>query len=161
MTHALLSGSLPFTCCRWLVGGMIAASVPTAAASDVTDILADRCYDCHGPDKQKAKLRLDTAEGIASVVTAGDPAAFGIKNGGSDLAARIGKPLGTSPFEGNLPEVVFTDKNQLISCQGRLGEISCSQNKYSEFSYSPAYQSQTPAIPSAKQSTQFLAVKST
>jgi hypothetical protein len=41
---------------------------------DVAEIFADRCWDCHGPDKQKAKLRLDTAEGIASVVTPGDPA---------------------------------------------------------------------------------------
>ena len=35
---------------------------------DVRPILADNCYKCHGPDKNKRKagLRLDTREGILS-----------------------------------------------------------------------------------------------
>ncbi len=36
-------------------------------------ILAERCVECHGPKKQKGKLRLDTAAGIAAVVKPGAP----------------------------------------------------------------------------------------
>lgn len=44
---------------------------------DVRPILADYCYACHGPDPKarKAKLRLDTKEGLESdhIVVAGNP----------------------------------------------------------------------------------------
>ncbi|MFT7543195.1 MAG: mono/diheme cytochrome c family protein, partial [Gammaproteobacteria bacterium] len=31
-------------------------------------MLEQRCISCHGPDKRKGKLRLDTSAGIASVI---------------------------------------------------------------------------------------------
>jgi uncharacterized membrane protein len=48
-------------------------------ANDIMPILEKRCIECHGSDKQKGKLRLDSAAGIQSggengpVVLAGDP----------------------------------------------------------------------------------------
>src|SRR5215469_11760497 len=73
------SGLLPF---------LIAAAAPLAAAQpvnfdrDVRPILADRCFNCHGPDEKRrmANLRLDTQDGLLGVrgtyaiVRPGDPA---------------------------------------------------------------------------------------
>lgn len=41
---------------------------------DVKPILSDRCYHCHGPDKDKRKgdLRLDTQEGINQAIKSGE-----------------------------------------------------------------------------------------
>jgi len=61
------------------------AAKPTAAQLDyfetkVRPVLADHCYSCHGPKKQSAGLRLDTAAGLkagadnGSVLVPGDPA---------------------------------------------------------------------------------------
>lgn len=50
------------------------ASVPGAASGDreaVFALIATRCVECHGPRKAKHDLRLDTAEGLLSVVTPG------------------------------------------------------------------------------------------
>src|SRR6478752_6793828 len=47
------------------------ASIPPATkrpvdfAKDIQPILADRCYSCHGADKQKAELRWDLKSGGA------------------------------------------------------------------------------------------------
>jgi Protein of unknown function (DUF1553)/Protein of unknown function (DUF1549)/Planctomycete cytochrome C/Concanavalin A-like lectin/glucanases superfamily len=53
-----------------------AAALPADFNRDVRPILADTCFQCHGPDKakRKADLRLDTEEGAAKVLTPGDPA---------------------------------------------------------------------------------------
>lgn len=63
----------------WMcVGVLSAADVPTYA-KQVQPILADRCYSCHGPEKQKGDLRLDSPEAIkkggknGEVLTPGNP----------------------------------------------------------------------------------------
>ncbi|MFP6619808.1 MAG: c-type cytochrome domain-containing protein, partial [Pirellulaceae bacterium] len=42
---------------------------------DIRPILAETCFQCHGPDakNRKAKLRLDQGKSVATVVTAGNP----------------------------------------------------------------------------------------
>ncbi|RNC81865.1 MAG: hypothetical protein ED559_08805 [Phycisphaera sp.] len=60
----------------------------TAVSSDaqiVMEMLEARCVECHGASKQKGRLRLDTPEGIAGVLTEGDPAQ-------SELFRRISLP---------------------------------------------------------------------
>src|SRR5262245_43768871 len=46
--------------CLILTGGLTAAE-PVDYARDVKPILTKNCYACHGPDKQRSSLRLDTA----------------------------------------------------------------------------------------------------
>src|SRR5258708_6801029 len=52
-----------------------APSNQVAFNRDIRPILADKCFQCHGPDqaKRKADMRLDTEEGVRKVVIPGDP----------------------------------------------------------------------------------------
>ena len=71
-------------CLIALLGDVHLSAAPPDFASDVRPILSDHCFACHGPDsaEREADLRLDTADGIASVI---DPA----KLSDSEIAVRI------------------------------------------------------------------------
>src|SRR5437588_4967370 len=47
-----------------LLGGPAAAAEPVDYLRQVKPLLRERCYVCHGPLKQKGKLRLDTAASV-------------------------------------------------------------------------------------------------
>src|SRR5437762_1847910 len=66
------------------VGVAVAAEMPPTAAADfferrVRPVLAEHCYSCHGPAKQKSGLRLDSLAALLKggdggpVVRSGDP----------------------------------------------------------------------------------------
>jgi len=63
-----------------LFGSLKAAPVLSTAASDDTfrttiePILTKHCYPCHGPEKQKGKLRLDSREEALKGGSSGEPA---------------------------------------------------------------------------------------
>src|SRR5262245_34931500 len=58
------------------VGTWPAAAAPAEFNRDVRPILADACFQCHGPDKarRKAGLRLDTEDGAAKALGRDEPA---------------------------------------------------------------------------------------
>ncbi|MFG0285829.1 MAG: c-type cytochrome domain-containing protein [Phycisphaerales bacterium JB039] len=59
--------------------------VAAVSFDQVQPILENACYRCHGPERQRGRLRLDTDEGLFSVVAAGDRVA-------SELYDRINLP---------------------------------------------------------------------
>jgi hypothetical protein len=87
------------TCFTLLVGvvmpAQLVAAEPVDYLRDVKPVLKERCYACHGALKQKAKLRLDTAESIRKggrdgpAVQPGDAA-------GSLLVDRVADPEETT-----------------------------------------------------------------
>jgi len=69
---------LPLLICIAGVGAVESAADPQLA-SKAHAVLKENCFKCHGPDKQKGDLRLDSAESLkkggedGEVVVAGDP----------------------------------------------------------------------------------------
>jgi mono/diheme cytochrome c family protein len=64
-----------------LLTTVLALAVAGPAAADgkffesrIRPLLAEHCFECHGPDKQKSGLRLDSAEAVRKGGSSGDPA---------------------------------------------------------------------------------------
>lgn len=72
----------------------------------VMAMLEARCFECHGSTKQKGRLRLDTPEGIETVVLAGDP-------GQSELFRRIS--LAHDDFDIMPPEGDPLDDDEVLA----------------------------------------------
>ena len=45
-----------------LCAGRVRAATPLDYDKDVRPVLENRCFKCHGPEKQKGKMRLDSLE---------------------------------------------------------------------------------------------------
>lgn len=66
-----------------------ASAAPVDFKQDIEPILVKRCSECHGPDLQKGKLRLDTREHALKGGSSGVPAVVPGKSGESELIARV------------------------------------------------------------------------
>src|ERR1043166_2465762 len=56
---------------------------------EVRPVLAEQCFKCHGPEKQKGGLRMDRKAGLLSGGDSGEPALSPGKSADSSLVARI------------------------------------------------------------------------
>src|SRR4051794_20697312 len=85
LTIAVFALSLPLT----------AADLPPAATAsvdfdkDVRPILANNCLNCHGPEKQKGGLRLDSRQALLTGGNSGPAIIVGEKAGESRLLRAV------------------------------------------------------------------------
>ncbi len=71
------------------VASFARAAAPDALAAEAYSILKRACFECHGPQKQEAELRLDARD---RVVTTGSTAIVPGQAAASELVRRIGLP---------------------------------------------------------------------
>lgn len=79
--------------------------------SKVRPLLAEHCFKCHGPTKQKGNLRLDTAKGIQAGGDSGTPLLVAGKPDDSLLlkAVRHAEGVEKMPPEGKLKDAEIAD----------------------------------------------------
>ena len=78
LRRAAIVSSLLVAAAIWPIGAVgrsrgQAAAERSSTPAQVRQLLSDRCFRCHGPDasKRKAKLRLDTRDGLLAPLDAG------------------------------------------------------------------------------------------
>jgi hypothetical protein len=96
-----------------LAGALTGAQAKTDFTKDILPILRDNCIKCHGPEKQKGKLRLDSRDAALKggkggpAFTAGDAAK-------SDLIRRISLPKTDDDFMPAEGEPLAKEKIELL-----------------------------------------------
>src|SRR5437016_4461165 len=81
----LWSAALAFA--LWPIAGAVSATDPAKVdfARDIQPIFIKRCYECHGPDKQKSGLRLDRKSDALKGGKSGKPLLVGGKSAESEI----------------------------------------------------------------------------
>jgi mono/diheme cytochrome c family protein len=82
-------------------------------ARDIYPILQRSCFECHGPEKQKGKLRLDSREGLLRGGRSGPPVVAG-KADESDLYRRIVLPKGSKGIMPDRGEALSAEQAALV-----------------------------------------------
>src|SRR5437867_8983091 len=75
----------------WLPGNQVfgAEQAKVDFARDIQPIFIKRCYECHGPDKQKHDLRLDRKADALKGGKSGKPLLLPGKSAESEIIARV------------------------------------------------------------------------
>ena len=81
-------------CCANFIGltflcAITVGAAPVDFAREVRPIFEEHCFDCHGEDKQKSKLRLDSAVGILRGGESGEPLFVPGSSGESHLMRKV------------------------------------------------------------------------
>ena len=89
-----------------LLLGIAPASAKVDFAKEIAPVLAQRCLECHGPEKQKGKLRLDTREtAFEHVIVPGKPGEsellklISLPEGHDDIMPAKGDPLSKAQID--------------------------------------------------------------
>ena len=78
------------TCICWLgFGASMASGAAVDFVREVRPILEEHCFDCHGEEKQKSRMRLDSAVGILRGGESGEPFVVAGKSAESYLIKRV------------------------------------------------------------------------
>src|SRR4026209_238026 len=93
------------TACVWLALISISANAATDFNRDIKPIFADRCYSCHGAEKQKNGLRLDSK----TAAMAGGESGAVIKPG------RSGESILFKNIAGLDPEKIMPPKGERLT----------------------------------------------
>src|SRR5690349_5303648 len=79
-----------FSGCCLIAGDLVAADqAKVDFARDVQPIFIKRCYECHGPDKQKSELRFDRKTDAFKGGKSGTPLLVAGKSAESELIKRV------------------------------------------------------------------------
>src|SRR5687768_14842084 len=81
--------AVQWTIASSLLGAISSAAEPLSYNRDIRPILSDNCFECHGPAKQKAGLRLDVREVATAVLKSGMTAIVPGKADESEVMLRI------------------------------------------------------------------------
>src|SRR2546421_2245022 len=104
---------IPFLLFSWIVSGPARAADKVDFAKQIQPILRQNCVKCHGPEKQKGKLRLDSKEAAMKggkdgvVLVAGDADK-------SELYRRITLPKGHDDIMPNEGDPLSKEQTDLI-----------------------------------------------
>jgi hypothetical protein len=109
--HSLLQ-TLPM---HWVFAALLVPMLPASGvdfAKDIEPILVKRCSECHGPDKQKGDLRLDSRSAAIKAAKSGKTAIAPGKPEDSELLARV---LTKDPDE-VMPKAIDSRMRRLRPC---------------------------------------------
>jgi hypothetical protein len=128
-----------------------AAAAAADYEKDVRPVLESRCYDCHGEDKQKNGLRLDSVQGILKGSDSGEPLFLRGSSADSLLIRMVTStdPLHMMPPKGDrlAPEQVATLKAWIDGGAKMPGEAEVAESlklKTDHWSFRPV---KRPAVP--------------
>jgi cytochrome c553 len=146
-------------------GSAIADDAAEFFESKVRPVLATRCISCHGPDKQKAGLRLDTAEGMkkggesGAVIAPGKPEESRLVE-----AVKYHDPDLQMPPKGKLPAAEVEALSRWVksgavwpevgrepksaSTEARAGKVSAEDRAF--WSFRPVAKVEPPAVKDAE-----------
>src|SRR3954454_5254079 len=109
MRHAFIQFSVVFVV---VLAAAPAGAAPAAEQTEffearVRPVLVEQCYKCHGPEKAKGELRLDTRQGVAK----------GGKTGPAGVAGHAEKSLLIEPVGYTNSDLQMPPKEQLTAAQ--------------------------------------------
>jgi cytochrome c553 len=146
------------------VTAILCSGVPSRSADfekDIRPVLEARCFDCHGEDKQKNGLRLDTVHGILKGSDSGEPLYLRGSSADSLIVRMVTSddPKHMMPPKGErlAPEQVAALRAWIDAgapLQGEKEAAASLQLKTDHWSFQPVRRPVPPAVPGAQARTE-------